>query len=245
MPDQNDHPVNLLPELSRGDLEADEAARLREHLSGCESCSAAFRELVDAAGAPASPGEGEDDALGDQGEGEPRRRSAGAIAGWVAMIAAILALTLVVGGFVGYAFRDANPTGTEKDTGRQGDLVQAFAQGTVAVSETQNGAVSIKLLRVPGKSDTFAWVNGLPSLPAGKAYQAWFSTDGATFEPSNTFTTDHGGAWLSAKDNIDKYTQLTFTIEDESGARQPSQPPFALVNLRKATMTPVVAIALD
>lgn len=268
MTDQNDHPVDLLPELALGVLAADEAARVEEHLAGCEECSDEYAEMrrvaqllpfaaEELAPAPSVRAglleriahEPQDAPTGD-GENEPipiekKRRSAGAIAMWASAIAAGLALTMIVGGFVGYAFRDANPTGTERDASRQGDLVQAFAEGTVAVSQVQAGGLSAKLLRAPGQSEGFAWVSGLPSLPAGKAYQAWFTKDGKSFEPSDTFTTNHGGTWLGAAANLDGYSAMAFTIEDSGGATQPTQAPFAVVDLKQTAMVPLATIHFD
>ncbi len=269
MTDQNDHPVDLLPELVLGVLAAEEAASVEEHLAGCKECSAEYAEMrrvaellpfaaEELAPAPSVRAglleriahEPQDAAPGEDGENEPipiekKRRSAGAIAMWAAAVAAGIALTMIVGGFVGYAFRDANPSGTERDASRQGELVQAFAEGTVAVSQVQAGGVSAKLLRAPGQSEGFAWVSGMPSLPAGKAYQAWFTKDGKSFEPSDTFTTSHGGTWLGAAANLDGYSAMAFTIEDSGGAIQPTQAPFAVVNLKQTAMVPLSSVLLD
>ena len=268
MTDQNDHPVDLLPQLALGMLTADETARLDEHLAGCKQCTAeyaAMRRVTEllpfTAEELAAPSvragileriahEEQDGVQAEEGENEPvpmekKRRSAGAIAAWAAAIAAGIALTMIVGGFVGYALRDANPNGTERDTARQGDLVRAFAEGNVAVSQVQAGGVSAKLLRAPGQSEGFAWVSGMPSLPAGKAYQAWFTKDGKSYEPSGTFTTSHGGTWLGAASNLDGYSAMAFTIEDAGGAAQPSQAPFAIMNLRQVAMVPLAIVHFD
>lgn len=264
MTDPNDHPVDLLPELALGLLAAEEAARVEDHLAACEECAGEFAEMrrvaeirpsaaEEIAPAPSGPleriaNEPQDTAL--DGENEPvpieeKRRGAGTIALWASAIAAAVALTMIAGGFVGYALRDANPSGTERDAQRQGELVQAFAEGNVAVSETTSGGVSAKLLRAPGQSEGFAWVSGMPSLADGKAYQAWFTKDGKSFEPSGTFTTSHGGTWLGAAGSLDGYSAMAFSIEDSAGAKQLTQAPFIVVNLKQAAMAPVRDIRLD
>ena len=45
MTEQNEHPVDLLPELALGVLTEAEAADLRVHLAGCASCQAEHDEL--------------------------------------------------------------------------------------------------------------------------------------------------------------------------------------------------------
>jgi len=249
--DQNDHPVDLLPELALGVLDAEEAVRVEDHLEECEECAAEFAEIRHVAGlmeraARGTEGAAEDlESEGEEAPVEKKRRGAGTIAAWASAVAVAVALTMIAGGFVGYAFRDANPSGTERDAQRQGNLVQAFAEGTVAVSQLQAGGLSAKLLRAPGQSEGFAWVSGMPSLTAGKVYQAWFTKDGKSFEPSDTFTTNHGGVWLAAAGSLDSYSALAFTIEDSAGAAQPTQAPFAVVNLKQAVMAPLADIRLD
>ncbi|MDZ7727947.1 MAG: anti-sigma factor [Dehalococcoidia bacterium] len=81
----------------------------------------------------------------------------------------------------------------------------------------------------PASPATFALVEGLPSLPEGKAYQAWFTPDGETFEPSDVFRESRGGVWLSASQDMGQYAAAAFTIEDEDGAEAPTQDPFVVI----------------
>jgi hypothetical protein len=76
-------------------------------------------------------------------------------------------------------------------------------------------------------------VNDLPALPAGKAYQAWFTKDGATFEPSTVFTNASGGIWIAAGDSVDAYAAMGLTIEDAAGVAAPTQSPFLVIELSK------------
>src|SRR6185295_5089475 len=84
------------------------------------------------------------------------------------------------------------------------------------------------LLRAPGAHDAFAWLQGLPALPAGKAYQAWFTKDGTTMEPSAVFGAS-GGIWLPAASEIEDFVAMGLTIEDDGGAKAPTQAPFMVV----------------
>ena len=74
--------------------------------------------------------------------------------------------------------------------------------------------------------------------PEGKAYQAWFTRDGASFEPSTVFSTRQGGVWLPATAALDQYAAIGFTIEDDAGAKQPTQAPFAVMPLQAAARRP-------
>jgi hypothetical protein len=75
-------------------------------------------------------------------------------------------------------------------------------------------------------------VEGMPVLPAGKAYQAWFTRDGTHFEPSDVFTTRSGGVWLHTGGTVADYQAMAFTIEDAAGAKQPTQAPFVQLALK-------------
>ncbi len=210
------HPAGLLPGLVLGTLEAEQVAGVETHLALCTECAARVAELRGFAEQVRAA--------------QKRRRSPGAIAGWASAVVAVIALMMITGGFAGYAFRDANPSATEREAARQGDLLEAFARGDVLSSSVIAGDVSVTFFRAPGKGVGFARVSGMPSLPTGKAYKAWVTKDGASFE-AGTFTTSHGGVWLSAPGDLGGYQALVFTIEDRE-ARQPAQAPFAVIQLQ-------------
>ena len=89
------------------------------------------------------------------------------------------------------------------------------------------------LVRAPGHRDAFVWVENLPVLPAGKAYQAWFIRDGKA-EPSTVFRGGSGGVWVKAGDPIDRFASMALTIEDNGGVQKPSGAPFVAVELQKS-----------
>jgi hypothetical protein len=96
-------------------------------------------------------------------------------------------------------------------------------------SEATNGGAWAAFVRAPGATWGYVWVDGLPALPSGKAYQAWLTRDGKTFEPSATFDVSKGGVWVWADAQLESYAGLGLTIEDAKGARTPSEEPFVKV----------------
>jgi hypothetical protein len=113
-------------------------------------------------------------------------------------------------------------------------VLQAAAQGTLSVARGESGGVTASFVRAPGQSEGFAWVQGMPALPEGKAYQAWFTRDMKHFEPSSVFDTASGGVWLPAAGPLSDYAAMAFTIEDDHGAQAPTGEPFVVVDLTKA-----------
>ena len=232
------HPREWLPELALGVLPEAEADPVRAHLEGCAECQAEFVTMTRAAellplAAPAEvPGTGGRERLLARVKTEPR--SGGKIlafrrrAAWGAVAAAAVLLLFVgVGGF--WAGQQTGPDAELVD--RQGAVVVAAATGELEVSRGGGGTARVALVRAPGEQAGFAFVEGLPELPAGRAYQAWFSRDGATFEPSSVFSSSDGGVWLTAGDAMRNYVALAFTIEDDGGAEQPPSDPFTVVPL--------------
>ena len=146
-------------------------------------------------------------------------------------MAAAAAALLISGGVLGASLFGGSAS--NRDSERQGSLVQAFAQGTASTSHGEQGAASVTLLRAPGQRDAFVWVANLPALPAEKAYQAWFIRDGKA-EPSTVFRSGSGGVWIEADDTIDRFAAMALTIENSGGAKSPSAAPFVAVELQKS-----------
>jgi hypothetical protein len=208
------HPAEYLPHLALGNLPRARAEAVRAHVQACETCRAeldrlvrAARHLPLAARAPARM--------------PPR---------WImACAAAATAIAMVVGAFLaGRAMSD----GASGDAALDRQLARAAALGRLEVSTATNDGARISVVRDRESSDAFAWVEQLPVLETGRAYQAWLSPDGMSFEPSGVFTEDEGGVWLSAEKPLDNYSLLALTIEDRDGADVPSGAPFLVVRLQ-------------
>jgi hypothetical protein len=160
---------------------------------------------------------------------------------WFGAAAAGIAV-LILGGLAGFLIGHGGGGNSSADALlkannlRQAALVQAVANGTVARTTATQGGATATLLRAPGSSDAFAWLEGLPALPAGKAYEAWVTPDGKQFEPSTVFSNGQG-VWLVASRDFGSYAAVALTIEDKAGASQPTQPPFLEVKLNDVAST--------
>ena len=89
------------------------------------------------------------------------------------------------------------------------------------------------MLRIEGDGDDGAIlrVQGMPSLEAGRVYQAWVARDGA-FIPQPTFEVgpDGGGA-VAVPDDLSGADAVLVTREQRGGARAPSERPVLSVSL--------------
>jgi anti-sigma factor RsiW len=249
-----EHPVDYLPELALGVLPDGDAVTVRDHLAGCETCAAEFEEMSRVTALlPLAVEEHEPSAalkanLMDRIATEPTvlrsrepatRRSMPASFRRYALVATAAAVVLLIaGGLGGFLLRGGSSSGDElrAETDRQQELLQAVAQGQAETSEASVNGVRASVVRSPSSDWAYAVVDGMPALPSGKAYQAWFTRDGTQFEPSDLFSVSQGGVWLHANGPLSGYTALAFTVEDDAGAAAPTQAPFALVPLQKAAM---------
>lgn len=238
-----EHPIEYLPELALGVLPEAEAMPVRVHLARCESCRDEFDEMVlvaallplaaeDAEPSPTVK-EGVLARVGREPRPIPIARRARPVR-WLPIAAAVAALA-VIAGAVSAGYLAGARSGD--DPGEDAVYAEAAARGTLQTVAGSAGNARAVVVRAPGRSEAFAWVEGLPALAAGKAYQAWFIDAGGA-EPAEVFATPEGGVWLSAKRSIDDYTAIGLTIEDKGGAKTPSAAPFVTVELNKRAGRP-------
>jgi anti-sigma factor RsiW len=243
----HDHPLEFLPELALGVLADADTAAVRAHLGGCPSCSAEFEEmrrvaaLLPFAAEDVAPSPALKEGLFERISHEPRRlEPRGVVLRWprriaAAAVAAILFAAAGIGGFVAGGSGGSDAT-LRRDAARSGRLVEAAARGTLAMDHGQAGETRVSFVRAPGASEGFAWLEGMPALPPGKAYQAWFTRDLKSFEPSVVFASSGAGVWLPASGKIEGYAAMGLTIEDAAGAAAPTQAPFVTVELKTAAL---------
>ncbi len=240
MPTEGEHPLEFLPELALGVLPDIDAIPVRRHLEVCGSCRAEHDEmarvaaLLPMAAPDIEPSPAVKAAVLDRIAREPRRidaRRERPYRWWAATAAAGVAL-IVAASAAGWLIgrRQNDVAGLRTEIGRQASLVQAAAKGTMQTSDAREGDAWAAFVRAPGATWGYAWVAGLPPLPAGKVYQAWFSRDGASYEPSALFDIQKGGVWLWADSRLDDYTELELTVEDAHGAPAPTSP--AVISIR-------------
>ncbi len=233
-----EHPLGFLPELALGVLPAIDATSVSAHLSGCASCRAEHAEIARVVGmlplaaTDVSPSETVKAGMLERISREPRTMvGRGERYGWWSAVAASGAVLLMAGTLAGFAIgrSGGNEDQLRTQLKRQGALVQAAARGTMLTSEATDGDAWAALVRAPGATWGYVWVDGLPALPTGKAYQAWFTHDGKSFEPSATFGVSKGGVWVWAGGEVESYAGLGITIEDAEGAKTPTAEPFVKV----------------
>lgn len=80
-----------------------------------------------------------------------------------------------------------------------------------------------KCYRRPGYNNAVMTVDGLPDPESGKAYQLWLA-HGDVQAPLGVFV-PHNGTYsleFSAPESFDRYTEIMVTVEEASGASEPS-----------------------
>ena len=249
MSNHDEHPLDYLPELALNVLGEAEAIPLRLHLADCDLCRGEFDEMsrvtrfLPLAAEDMEPASTLKDGVFERISAEKRVlpfRPAGNMIRprlwqWRGAIAASVAALLLAGGAAGFALRGGGDTLSTRDSARQAQALESAARGDLRVMRIQQGSERVALLHSPGSKDAFVLVEGLRPLPEGKAYQAWFTHDGKTFEPSAVFKDGTGAMWLPAADAIDGYAAMGFTIEDaDGGAGTPSSAPFIVLDLAKS-----------
>ena len=236
---EQEHPLEFLPELALGVLPEAEAPGIRAHLSTCDSCRAEYEIMAEAARLlpyavqEVEPGPSLKAGLMDRIASEPRvLRPKVMRPAWqrFTAIAAAAALLIAIGGALGvFAFAGDNSS-LEAENGREGALVRALAEGDARRDTFEDGQLRASVVYAPGTTAAFALLEGLPPLPSGKEYQAWFIADGAP-RPSNTFARAANGVWLASPGDVTGFAAMALTIEDKGGAKAPSQAPFMVVGL--------------
>ncbi len=236
---EQDHPVDYLPELALGVLAEEDAPGIRAHLESCESCRAEYAVMTEAARLlPYAVEEMEPSAdvksgLMDRIAAEPRVLRPRAVRpAWqrFTAIAAAAALLIAVGGFAGALLFARDDSGLKEEHGRQGALVRALAEGNARRDTFEDGSLRASVVYAAGTESAFALLEGLPTLPSGKEYQAWFIAGGAA-QPSNTFDSVERGVWLEAPGDVTGFAAMALTIEEEGGVEASSQAPILVVDL--------------
>lgn len=238
----------MLAEYALGVLSETEAASVRTLLDADSDARDEYNEMLRAVhllplvAQEQSPGDHVREGLMERIANEPRNvRSLRPTAPlpvrrWATIFAGAAAAFVLVAGSVG--FLAGKQSGSDADLAdqlvRQSGLVEAAALGTLSISRGEATGQKMALAYTAGSSDAFVYVSGLPAPPAGKAFQAWFTRDGKVFEPAEVFTIRDGGVWLQARGKVSDYAAAGFTIEDEGGAKTPSQAPFMTLPLGAA-----------
>jgi len=243
---EQEHPLEFLPELALGVLAEADAPGIRDHLAGCETCRAEYEAMLDAARLlpfaveQVEPSPAIRESLMERIASEPTvlrpRVSQPSRPAWqrFAAIAAAVAVLVVAGGVAGAVLNNSDSSGLEAEVQQQGRLVQAVARGEAARGTAEQNGATAMLVYAPGTDAAFAVLEGLPALPEGKAYQAWF-IDGAVPRSAGVFSQTDQGIWLDSDGDVGRFAAMALTIEDRKGAAAPTQDPFVVVDMRQAS----------
>jgi anti-sigma factor RsiW len=182
--ERDEHPVDLLPELTLGVLDESAAGELRAHLATCSACRAEHEELervtrlLPFAAEDREPSAATKAAVMERIAGQPRPMARGRVIRprWPVFGGAIAAglLLLALGGFGGWLLGNDDDSELNARVERQQVVVDAAADGTLQTSRGAAGGTEATLLTVPGSSDAFVAMSNAPGLEPGKRYQAWF-----------------------------------------------------------------------
>ena len=243
---ENEHPLDYLAELALGALSEDEAAPLREHVASCETCRAEYELMTNAArmlpyaAQDAEPSPAIREGLFERIAAEPVALRPRVIRpAWqrFTAIAAAAAVLVIAGGLAGMLMASNGGGGFEEEATRQRSLVRAVADGDARRDTMESGATRATLVYAPGADSAFALLEGLPALPEGKEYQAWFIADGPPL-PSDVFTSASEGVWLASPDEVRSFAAFAVTIEDEGGVESSKEQPVLVMNLGQAASVP-------
>lgn len=147
---------------------------------------------------------------------------------WVGPIAVAIIVAFATGLF-GFYWGNQDRSDFEEQVLRATPLIDAAAAETLVRAEGSSGSANAVVLFGPSIREAYVRVEGFPSLEGNDIYQAWFTKDGTTFEPSSTFQQTSEGAWLWAAEPVENYAAVAFTVEDEQGRREMTNEPFLLV----------------
>ncbi len=154
----------------------------------------------------------------------PRRRR---IATLVAAAAAVVA---IVGGGIYQPWQDDNPPG---QTITAADRVMN-AVDVQKVSTSFKDGSSATVYRSKSEGRAVLLTQDMAAPPAGKAYEAWLQDDTGAMIPAGLMKAQDGNNKLLLQGDALKATGVGITVEPESGSKEPTTPPIALLELDKA-----------
>jgi anti-sigma-K factor RskA len=227
MPDDA-HVLEQLPALTLGSLEADEAARVQEHLASCMICRndvAAF-ENVTAQLAYSAPFMNPSARLKERlmqrvQEANPQPQQSPRARPWFERLLpawglASLVLILALGALNLLLWQRVNQT--------EAFLSQGGMQAVPLIpSDPASPATGFVLVSADGDDGALV-VDGLPPLGENQQYQLWLSREGERASGA-IFSTDensYGGTRIRAPRSLRDYSAVGITIEPAGGSAEPT-----------------------
>ncbi|HEX9796005.1 MAG TPA: anti-sigma factor [Anaerolineales bacterium] len=229
----------LLAMYALGGLDAEERSVVDGHLVDCKDCQrelARFSEVADgllqAVPPQAAPGTIRrhlESALSRRVKPAPVRRSP-ALA-WTRLalglgLAALVGVNLLLAANVSQLSQQVRDLASQVDRNQTGLALMTYP--TVQVAELQGQTVFGTLVYDPARRVAVVYAWGLPHLPPGQAYQAWFRQDSQDRVNGGLFQAQDPDSFtvvvVEAPEALASYTGLGVTIEPATGSPGPSSP---------------------
>ncbi|MFD9501222.1 anti-sigma factor domain-containing protein [Streptomyces sp. NPDC060035] len=148
-------------------------------------------------------------------------------------LAASVAAALAGLGVATWQYREAADAraATQRAHERQDNLARVLTAPDVRLETQQlrgGGTATVAVSRSEDAA-TLA-VSGLPQLPAGKVYEAWFIEDGSPV-PAGLLSRNPGRQVALLDGSVDDATAVALSVEPTGGSPQPTTVPFGSVDL--------------
>ncbi|MFJ6433523.1 anti-sigma factor domain-containing protein [Streptomyces sp. NPDC091416] len=148
-------------------------------------------------------------------------------------LAASVAAVLTGLGVATWQYREAEDarTAARRSQGHQEEVARVLTAPDVRLESQQlrgGGTATVAVSRSEDAA-TLA-VSGLPRLPAGKVYEAWFIEDGEPV-PAGLLSRDPGRRLALLDGPLDDATAVALSVEPAGGSAQPTTDPLGAVGL--------------
>lgn len=226
-----------------GSLPPADAARVREHLAGCDECRREYEALTATVGAIARSVEACVDLAHGAVVASPLlkarimrevRRDAVRARVWPAYAVAAACFALALASSLYSLAMTDRLRHAQEQLAHETTVTQ---QELAVVTDLSNPTAKRTL--VPGgeivrsNGHLYIAMQDMPKAPSGKVYQAWTLPKGSkTMVPSVTFKPDrHGVAVVTLAAKPDTTAAVAVSIEPAGGSRQPTSAPVVLAHL--------------
>lgn len=149
------------------------------------------------------------------------------------VLAACVAAVLACLGIATWQYQEAQDARAtaERVQERQDDVARVLTAGDarLATQELRGGGTATVAFSRSENAAALA-VSGLPRLPAGKVYEAWFIEDG-TPVPAGLLSRNPGRRMSPLDGSVDAATAVALSVEPSGGSEQPTTDPLGAVEL--------------
>jgi anti-sigma-K factor RskA len=154
-------------------------------------------------------------------------------ASWTMAVAAVVVVAVVGVWAIGLQNR---VTQAEHQAAELSQAIAAFSQpgSSVAILRDANDPNASGFAAVSPDGSVYVVMSGLPDVPAGKAYQAWYIADGQPVSAGLMPADENGLIVMSGPPPAPGTTTVAITVEPEGGSAQPTSDPIVAGDLQPA-----------